>query len=121
MDSYAVIWGFEVRISSLNTLKLQLHKSPTMTYGNGMSLNHTLSLSLLLLASGFVFAERPQSAATLRQKAINSQSEFYTRFRYEPIKGLEYEVGVNRRIHGTKAQLPNGWMPTSGMQPVPTA
>lgn len=39
----------------------------------------------------------PKSAATLRQHGINSQSEFYTRFRYKPIKGLEYEVGVNRR------------------------
>ena len=37
------------------------------------------------------------SAATLRQQCINSLSEFYTRFRYNQIKGLEYEVGVNRR------------------------
>ena len=41
--------------------------------------------------------EESISAATLRQQGINSQSEFYTRFRYKPIKGLEYEVGVNRR------------------------
>ena len=43
------------------------------------------------------YKEKPKSAATLRQQGINSQSEFYTRFRYKPIKGLEYEVGVNRR------------------------
>ena len=43
------------------------------------------------------YKEKPKSAATLRQQGINSQSEFYTRFRYKPIKGLEYEAGVNRR------------------------
>lgn len=42
-------------------------------------------------------SEMRKSAASLRQQNINSQSEFYTRFRYKPIKGLEYEVGVNRR------------------------
>ena len=39
----------------------------------------------------------PVSAATRRLRAIDSQNEFYTRFRYSPVTGLGYERGVGRR------------------------
>ena len=40
---------------------------------------------------------RKQSEAMLRFKGNDSENEFYTRFRYEPVTGLGYEKGVNRR------------------------
>jgi hypothetical protein len=59
-----------------------------------MKVRTALICSLLALVS---VAEEKQSAATKRQKGINSQNELYTRFRYKPIKGLGYEPGINRR------------------------
>ena len=59
--------------------------------------NKIILCFIALSTSLCALAETPQSAATLRQQGINSHSEFYTRFRYKPIKGLEYEAGVNRR------------------------
>jgi hypothetical protein len=37
------------------------------------------------------------SAATKRLRAHDSRNELYTRFRYQPVKGLGYEKGVSRR------------------------
>jgi len=42
-------------------------------------------------------SEQPISAATKRLKVVDSQNELYTRFRYRPVTGLSYQVGVNRR------------------------
>jgi len=55
-----------------------------------------VALICSFLAWGVAAGEK-QSAATKRQAGINSQSEFYTRFRYKPVKGLGYEPGINRR------------------------
>ena len=37
------------------------------------------------------------SAAMKRNPHVNSESELYTRFLYEPVEGLGYERGINRR------------------------
>ncbi len=37
------------------------------------------------------------SAAMKRHRGDDSENEFYTRFRYKPVRGLGYEKGVNRR------------------------
>lgn len=42
-----------------------------------------------------------QSDAMKRFRVHDSKNEFYTRFRYEPIKGLGYEQGINRRDPST--------------------
>ena len=55
-----------------------------------------LSICFILLTSGCI-NRLHQSAASLRAPEINSESELYTRFRYQPVKGLGYEKGVNRR------------------------
>ena len=41
------------------------------------------------------------SAAMRRHAVDDSENEFYTRFRYEPVKGLGYEPGINRRDPST--------------------
>ncbi|MBT3374089.1 MAG: family 43 glycosylhydrolase [Lentisphaerae bacterium] len=41
------------------------------------------------------------SAATARHRRDDSENELYTRFRYEPVQGLGYEEGINRRDPST--------------------
>jgi len=41
--------------------------------------------------------DRPLSAAMRRHVVDDSENELYTRFRYQPVKGLGYERGVYRR------------------------
>jgi hypothetical protein len=59
----------------------------------------TLLSVIALPVCGQDVKEPPQqlSAAMKRLRIHDSKNEFYTRFRYQPIKGLEYEQGVNRR------------------------
>jgi len=58
----------------------------------------TMRIFFIIALSALVMAtDADQSAASKRQKGINSQNELYTRFRYQPIKGLGYEPGINRR------------------------
>lgn len=65
-------------------------------------------LSILLLLLFFIYTvhgqennEKQLSAAMKRHKMDDSENEFYTRFRYQPVKGLGYEPGVNRRDPST--------------------
>lgn len=39
-------------------------------------------------------ARRKRSLAMQRFRCDDSENEFYTRFRYQPVKGLGYEPGV---------------------------
>jgi hypothetical protein len=54
-------------------------------------------ISFIILSHYMLFAEAQLSAAMERDPHINSESELYTRFLYEPVEGLGYERGVNRR------------------------
>ena len=54
-------------------------------------------ISFIILSHYMLFAEVQLSAAMERDPHINSESELYTRFLYEPVEGLGYERGVNRR------------------------
>lgn len=54
-------------------------------------------VSLLFLMGWAFSGEGVESAASQRAPTVNSESELYTRFRYEPVEGLGYERGINRR------------------------
>ena len=54
-------------------------------------------ISLVLLCNCMLYAEAQVSAAMKRNPHVNSESELYTRFLYEPVEGLGYERGINRR------------------------
>ena len=54
-------------------------------------------ISLVVLCNCMLYAEAQVSAAMKRNPHVNSESELYTRFLYEPVEGLGYERGINRR------------------------
>ncbi len=63
-----------------------------------MKCQHFLILLLLSLSSGLAAQDTVRlSAAMQRFQGDDSENEFYTRFRYQPVNGLGYENGVNRR------------------------
>ena len=54
-------------------------------------------ISLVVLCTCMFDAGAQVSAAMKRNPHVNSESELYTRFLYEPVEGLGYERGINRR------------------------
>ena len=54
-------------------------------------------ISLVVLCNCMLYSEAQVSAAMKRNPHVNSESELYTRFLYEPVEGLGYERGINRR------------------------
>ncbi len=67
-------------------------------------------LLLLFFSSAFYGKEndgKQLSAASKRHKVDDSQNEFYTRFRYSPVKGIGYKKGVGRRDPSTVIKVGN--------------
>jgi len=64
-----------------------------------MKLIHIIITVFLLGISLCLSCQEAQelSSAMERFQGNDSENEFYTRFRYSPVKGLGYEPGVNRR------------------------
>ena len=54
-------------------------------------------ISLVVLCTCMFDVGAQVSAAMKRNPHVNSESELYTRFLYEPVEGLGYERGINRR------------------------
>ena len=75
---------------------------------NGISIPLVRLLGLLLLISCNEIqapVDEKISAAMKRFHGNDSENELYTRFRYQPIQGLGYEPGVNRRDPSTIIQV----------------